>query len=191
MRHASLTIITFAVFAALSTSQASAKPPGPDRVPDVVFVPTPQHIVERMLEIAGVKKGDLHYDLGCGDGRMVVPSAKKYGVRSVGVDIDRERVRESRANVKANKVGHLVIIRHADIFEIDFSKADVVTLYLLPTLNVRLMPQLAKLKPGSRIVSYQFAMEGAKPDQEITITDDDGETHTVYLWTVPFNLVEE
>lgn len=165
---------------------AKPKPPAPDRGPDVIFVPTPQEIVEKMLELAKVKKGELHYDLGCGDGRIVVTSAKKYGARGVGIDIDPERVKESRENVRRNKVGHLVKIHHADIFEVDFSKADVVTLYLLPDLNVRLMPQLRKLRPGARIVSYQFAMEGAKPDQIVDVMDDEGRMHTIYLWTVPW-----
>jgi uncharacterized protein (TIGR03000 family) len=155
------------------------------RTPDVVFVPTPQEVVDRMLELAGVKKDDVVYDLGCGDGRIVVTAAKKYGCKAIGFDIDPERVKESRANVKKNKVEGLVTIRQADVFTLDLRPASVVTLYLLPQLNVKLMPQLAKLKPGSRIVSHDFDMKGAKPKQEVKVKVDD-EEHTIYLWTVPW-----
>jgi len=108
---------------------------GPEREPDVIYVPTPQAVVEKMLEMAEVKKGDVVYDLGCGDGRIVVTAAKKYGVRAYGFDIDPERVKESLANVKANNVEHLVTIRQADIFTLDLRPANVVTLYLLPSLH--------------------------------------------------------
>jgi endoglucanase len=135
------------------------------RKPDVIFVPTPQAVVDKMLEMAEVKKGDVLYDLGCGDGRIVVTAAKRYGVKAVGFDIDPKRIRESLLNVKSNKVEHLVTIKQEDIFTLDLREASVVTLYLLPTLNVKLMPQLARLKPGSRIVSHDFDMRGAKPMQ--------------------------
>ncbi|UCC96713.1 MAG: class I SAM-dependent methyltransferase, partial [Phycisphaerales bacterium] len=128
------------------------------RKPDVIFVPTPQEVVDKMLELAQVKKDDLVYDLGCGDGRIVVTAAQKYGCRGVGYDIAPKRVRESRQNVKKNNVGHLVRIEQADIFTLDLSKANVITLYLLPSLNVKLIPQLEKLRPGSRIVSHDFDM---------------------------------
>jgi SAM-dependent methyltransferase len=159
----------------------------PDKAPDVIFVPTPQEAVERMLALAEIKPGELVYDLGCGDGRIVVTAAKKFGVRAVGVDIDPERVAESRENVRTNNVGHLVTILHADIFDLDLSKADVVTLYLLPSLNVKLMPQLRKLKPGSRIVSYEFDMQGAKPAETVTETVPGEEfEYTLYKWVVPW-----
>lgn len=168
------------------------------RTPDVVFVPTPQQVVEKMLELAEVKKGDVLYDLGCGDGRIVVTAAKKYGVKAIGFDIDPKRVEESLANVKSNKVEHLVTIKQADIFTLDLREASVVTLYLLPELNVRLMPQLEKLKPGSRIVSHDFDMRGAKPlvVHRMHATSagpwgngDDGYgegEHTIYKWVVPW-----
>ena len=130
------------------------------REPDVLFVPTPKDVVNKMLDLAQVKKTDLVYDLGCGDGRIVVAAAKRFGCKAVGYDIDPERVRESRENVKKNKVEHLVTIEQRDVFKLDLSKANVVTLYLLSDLNVRLIPQLEKLKPGSRIVSHDFDMEG-------------------------------
>ncbi|HXG10474.1 MAG TPA: TIGR03000 domain-containing protein [Gemmataceae bacterium] len=156
------------------------------REPDVIFVPTPQEVVEKMLELAKVTKDDVVYDLGCGDGRIVVTAAKKYGCKAVGFDIDPERVKESLENVKKNNVEKLVEIKQADIFTLDLSPASVVTLYLLPELNVKLIPQLEKLKPGSRIVSHDFDMRGVKPDQTITITPAGSEReHTIYLWTTP------
>jgi hypothetical protein len=157
------------------------------REPDVVFVPTPQKVVDKMLELAEVKKDDLVYDLGCGDGRIVVTAAKKYGCRAVGYDISARRVKESLENVEKNNVGELVTIEQQDIFTLDISKADVITLYLLPSLNVKLIPQLEKLKPGSRIVSHDFDMKGVKPDKVIKIPDerDVYREHTVYLWITP------
>lgn len=159
----------------------------PSREPDVVFVPTPQKVVDKMLELAKVKKDDLVYDLGCGDGRIVVTAAKKYGCRAIGYDISPKRVKESLENVKKNNVGNLVRIEQQDIFTLDLSKANVITLYLLPSLNVKLIPQLEKLKPGSRIVSHDFDMKGVKPDKVVTIPDekDDYGDHTIYLWTTP------
>ena len=151
------------------------------RRPDVIFVPTPQDAVDKMLELAEVKKGDKVYDLGCGDGRIVVTAAKKFGAKGVGIDIDPKRIAESQANVKSNKVEDLVTIKEADIFKEDFSDADVVTLYLLPTLNVKLIPQLEKLKPGARIVSYQFNMAGVKP----TETYSGNGRYTIYKWVTP------
>lgn len=181
-----------------NTIAQTAKPaeslPAPTREPDVVYVPTPQPVVDKLLEMAQVKKGDVVYDLGCGDGRIVVTAAKKYGVKAVGFDINPERVKESLANVKSNKVEHLVTIKQADIFTLDLRAASVVTLYLLPDLNVKLMPQLEKLKPGSRIVSHDFDMRGAKPAQVQRLTtqgDNAGEDsseaeHTLYKWVVPW-----
>jgi tRNA G37 N-methylase Trm5 len=155
------------------------------RTPDVVYVPTPHDVVDKMLEMAGVKKGDVVYDLGCGDGRIIVAAAKK-GAKATGYDISPDRVKEAKANVKKNKVERLANIIEADIFTLDLSKADAITLYLLPKLNVKLIPQLEKLKPGSRIVSHDFGMEGVKPDREVNMTSqEDGTSHTIYLWTVP------
>ncbi len=158
------------------------------RDPDIFFVPTPQVVVDQMLELAKITEDDLIYDLGCGDGRIVVTAAKNYGCRGVGYDIDPERVVESLDNVKRNKVEKLVRIEQADIFTLDLSDATVITLYLLPSLNVKLIPQLEKLKPGTRIVSHDFSMAGVKPDRVVTIEDDGSYgNHTIYLWTTPLN----
>ncbi len=160
------------------------------RRPDVQFVPTPQVVVDKMLELAEVKKSDLVYDLGCGDGRILVTAAKRYGCKAVGYDIDRQCVKESLENARKNNVANLVTVEEKDIFTLDLSKANVITLYLLPKLNVKLIPQLEKLKPGSRIVSHDFDMKGVKPDKVVTVTlkEDDSE-HKVYLWTTPLKRI--
>ncbi len=163
--------------------------------PDVVYVPTPQMVVDRMLELARIQPDDVLYDLGCGDGRIVVTAARRYGIRAVGFDIDPRRVKESLENVRAQGVEHLVSIRQQDIFTVDLSQASVVTLYLLPQLNVRLMPQLARMRPGSRILSHDFDMEGAKPThierlmvegESATAGEEIPSNHTIYQWLVPW-----
>ncbi|HUT34559.1 MAG TPA: 50S ribosomal protein L11 methyltransferase [Planctomycetota bacterium] len=157
----------------------------PSRRPDIHFVPTPHEVVEIMLRLADVKKDDVVYDLGCGDGRIVVAAAKKVGCKATGYDIDPVRVKESLENVKKEKVEELVTIEEKDVFTLDLSGASVITLYLLPSLNVKLVPQLEKLKPGSRIVSHAFDMKGCKPDVEATVNCKDGMNRKVYLWTTP------
>ena len=153
---------------------------------DVVFVATPQDVVDKMLQLAQVKKDDLLYDLGCGDGRIVVTAASRYGCRAEGFDIDPRRVKESLENVRKNNVGHLVTIEQKDIFTLDLSEADVIAMFLLPSLNANLIPQLEKLKPGSRIVSHSFAMGEIKPDKVVTMfSREDQSEHTVYLWITP------
>ena len=174
-----------ALVRAQEANPAPKNPPQKLRGPDVIFVPTPQEVVNRMLEIADVKKGDVVYDLGCGDGRIVVTAAKKYGVKAYGFDIDPVRIRESQENVAKNNMGDQVTITQADIFTLDLSPANVVTLYLLPSLNVKLIPQLEKLKPGSRIVSHDFGMRGVKPVKVERVKTSDGTTHYVYLWITP------
>jgi ribosomal protein L11 methylase PrmA len=143
-----------------------------------------------MLELAKVGPNDVVYDLGCGDGRIVVTAAKDFGCKkAIGYDIDPRRVQESNDNVKRNKVENKVTIEKKDIFTLDLSDANVITLYLLPSLNVKLIPQLDKLRPGSRIVSHDFDMQGIIPDQVIDIdaADDNGNrrNHRIYLWTAP------
>jgi predicted O-methyltransferase YrrM len=168
------------------TAEADEEPIDENRKPDVVFVPTPQKVVEKMLEMAQVKKDDIVFDLGCGDGRIPVTAARKYGCRAWGFDIDPRRIEESKENVAKNGVGDLVTIQRKDIFTLDLSKADVITLYLLPSLNVKLIPQLEKMKPGCRIVSHDFSMKGVIPDQVVNVEgEDSGLEHTIYLWTTP------
>lgn len=160
---------------------ASAKSVAPKREPDVIYVPTPQPVVDAMLKLAKVKKGDVLYDLGSGDGRIPVTAAKTYGVRAVGIDIDPQRIAEANANAKAAGVTGLVTFRQADLFQQDLREANVVTLYLLPALNLKLRPKLlSELKPSSRIVSHSFDMADWKP--EVTQVVDGS---TIYLWTVP------
>jgi len=177
-------VCAVAVSMGLSLSVWGAEPP---RKPDVVFVATPQNVVEEMLKLAKVTKDDVVYDLGCGDGRIPVTAAKKYGGRAFGFDIDPNRVRESLENVRNSGVEKLVTIQQKDIFKLDISDANVVTLYLLPDLNVKLIPQLEKLKPGSRIVSHAFAMKGGTPDRSVTVKGDEKSPrdHRIYLWTTP------
>lgn len=163
-----------------------------EKEPDVVFVPTPNDVVARMLEMAKVQKDDLLYDLGCGDGRIVVTAAKRFGCRAVGYDVDPRRIKESLGNVAKNDVGDLVTIEKKDIFTLDLSQANVITLYLLPSLNVRLIPQLEKLRAGSRIVSHDFSMRGVKPEKVVKMNSvEDQNQHTVYLWTTPLKKIEE
>jgi len=152
-----------------------------DRAPDVIFVPTPQEVVEDMLRLANVKKGDVLFDLGSGDGRIPVTAARLYGIRAVGIDIDPERIREAQDNAKKNGVESLVQFRLQDLFEADFREATVVTLYLLPDLNLKLRPRLlAELKPGTRIVSHQFDMGDWKPAKKL-----ESNGRIVYFWVVP------
>src|SRR6267142_1192579 len=170
----------------LPSAHSQDKDQKPPRDPDVIYVPTPQEVVDKMLALADVRPGEVVYDLGCGDGRIPVTASKKYGVRSWGFDINPVRVKESLENVEKNNVKNLVTIKLQDIFELDLSKADVITLYLLPQLNVKLIPQLDKLKPGCRIVSHDFNMEGVRPKREISFRPSDGSReHRVYLWVTP------
>ena len=156
------------------------------RNPDVVYVGTPYDLVSKMLKMARVKKGDLVYDLGCGDGRMVILAAQKYGCRAVGYDIDPERIRESMENVAKNHVEKLVKIVQADIFSLDLSKADVIPMYLLPEMNRKLLPQLAKLKRGSRMVCHDYDLDGIVADETLTvISNEDNAKHTLWLYTTP------
>jgi tRNA G37 N-methylase Trm5 len=151
----------------------------------VPYVPTPQDVVDRMLELAQVKKGDVVYDLGSGDGRIVVTAAKKYGVRAIGFEIDPERIKESQENIRKAGVGNLVEIRQQDIRTVDLSQASVLTMYLLPEVNLMIRPNIWKqMKPGSRVVSHDFDMADWKPLKTEQIKDGSGWDHTLYLWHV-------
>lgn len=181
----------FAMFSALAglallVSVPASAADKSSKTPDVVYVGTPHDVVAKMLEIAKVKKDDVVYDLGCGDARIVVAAAKKFGCRGIGFDINPVRLKESKENILRNGVEKLVVVKDQNIFDVDLSKTTVVTLYLLPRLNVKLIPQLEKMPPGSRIVSHDFDMAGVKPDS-ITkmISKSDAVEHKIYLWTIP------
>lgn len=164
----------------MTTHAAGQRPRGDSLAP---FVPTPQDVVNRMLTMAEVKKGDVVYDLGSGDGRLVIAAAK-LGARGVGIDIDPDRIEEGRANAKAAGVEQLVEFRLQDALEADLSDATVVTLYLLSSSNVKLRPRLTQqLKAGARIVSHQFGMGDWEPGKVETFTDGNGTSRTLYLWT--------
>ena len=151
------------------------------RSPDVIFVPTPNEVVTKMLEMARVTAKDIVYDLGCGDGRIVITAAQKHGARGVGIDIDPQRIREAQENASRGKVTDKVRFVQADLFEADISEATVVTLYLLTDLNLKLRPKLmSDLKPGTRVVSHAFAMGDWKPESSERV---DGSS--VYLWRIP------
>ena len=181
-----------AVHAAQTAPAAPGATPGPAQLPVTVdqprlapFVPTPQEVVDRMLQLAEVKDGDVVYDLGCGDGRLVITAAKTYGARGVGIDIDPARIAESRQNAAAAGVQHLVEFRQQDALTVDVSPASVVTLYLLTEANMKLRPTLQKqLKPGSRVVSHQFGMGDWVPLKAETITDHRGTSRLLYLWVI-------
>jgi tRNA G37 N-methylase Trm5 len=163
----------------MPTSAALAQEPF-DSKKIVPFVPSPQEVVDKMIELAGVKKGDVVFDMGSGDGRIVIAAAKK-GAQAVGFEIDGDLVKESRENIRKASVQDLAEIRQQDILTVDFSPASVVTMYLLPDVNLKLRPNLLKqLKPGSRVVSHSFDMDDWKPDK---IEKVDG--RTIYLWTIP------
>ena len=160
---------------------AQAQPRKPAQQPDVIYVPTPHEVVDDMLRLANVRKGDVLYDLGSGDGRIAIAAAKKYGIKAIGIDIDPDRIREANENARKAGVTDLVQFRQEDLFKADFREATVVTLYLLPDLNVKLRPRLwDELKPGTRIVSHQVDMGTWKPEKRL-----ESNGRVVYFWTVP------
>lgn len=164
---------------------AAASEPEPTKLKrklDVWYVATPQEVVDRMLYEAKIRATDVVYDLGCGDGRMVISAAKQFGTRGVGVDLDPARIREARANAKAQGVEQLVTFRVGDMFETDLREATVVMLYLLPELNRRLKPKLfAELRPGARVVSHDFDMGKDWPADRSVNLGADG----IYMWVMP------
>ena len=171
-------LLSIAIAAPVYGQQTAAPPL---RTPDVIFVPTPQAVVDAMLTMANVTSKDVVYDLGCGDGIIVATAAQKYGARAVGIDIDPQRVKEANERIQKAGVADKVKILNQDLFETDISEATVVTLYLLPSLNVKLIPKLMKeLKPGTRIVSQSFDMGDWKPEKTEQV---DG--RAVYYWTIP------
>ncbi len=166
----------------LAAAAATVQAQTGSQQPDVIFVPTPHEVVDAMLKLANVHAGDVLYDLGSGDGRIPVTAAKQYGIRAYGIDIDAQRIQEANENAEKNGVTHLVQFRREDLFKADFKEATVVTLYLLPDLNVKLRTRLlAELKPGTRVVSHQFDMGTWKPDKKVELSS----SRTIYLWTIP------
>jgi tRNA A58 N-methylase Trm61 len=166
--------------ATLARQQTTQKPVRP---PDILFVPTPDAVVTAMLKLANVTKDDIVYDLGCGDGKIVVAAAKQFGARGVGIDIDPQRIEESNANAKAAGVTDRVQFILGDIYDpkVRIGDATVVTLYLLPSLNDKLQPRLkSELKPGSRVVSQSFGMTDWTPDKT-----EQADGRQIYLWTIP------
>ncbi|MCX6623176.1 MAG: class I SAM-dependent methyltransferase [Acidobacteria bacterium] len=177
-------LIVFGSLLALATGLAAVEPQSqakPHREPDVIYVPTPQGVVDAMLRLANVKPDDVVYDLGCGDGRLVITAATKFGARGVGIDINPERIEEAGANATAAGVTGRVKFVEGDLFQADIRPASVVTLYLLTSLNLKLRPKLwSDLKPGTRVVSHAFDMGEWKPDREENING-----RRIFLWTIP------
>ena len=172
-------VVTSALISPVSPAVALGA--GQSRTPDVIFVPTPQEVVDAMLRVAQVGPNDIVYDLGSGDGRIPITAARTVGARGVGIDIDPQRIREANANARAAGVADKVRFLNQDLFTTDISEATVVTLYLLPSLNLRLLPKLNReLKPGTRVVSHAFDMGDAKPQQTLNVNG-----RTIYYWTIP------
>ena len=179
-------LVAAVLFAAVGKAQEHP----PRHPPDVPFVPTTDEAVQAMLKLADVKKSDVVYDLGCGDGRIVIAAARDFGARAVGIDIDPKRIAEAKENAKKAGVEKLVRFEENDLFEADIHEATVVTLFLLSNVNLKLRPKLLKdLKPGTRIVSNTFDMGDWKPEKEITLGDSEQEdsylSHRLFFWTVP------
>jgi SAM-dependent methyltransferase len=179
-------LTTVAAVMAIASLLATIAPAGAQqaapklREPDVIYVPTPQDVVDAMLEMASVSASDVVYDLGSGDGRIPITAAQKYGARAVGIDINPQRIQEANANLAKANVGNKVTFLNQDLFETDFSEATVVTLYLLPRLNLQLMPKLKGLKKGTRIVSHSFDMGTDWPPEKSQHINGSA----IYFWTI-------
>ena len=170
----------------VSPRLASGKDDKPKKTPDCVFVPTPHDIVEEMLDMANVKRDDVVYDLGCGDGRIVVQAARKRGCKGVGFEIVPELAQQARENARKNNVAHLVQIKEEDLFKADLSEATVLPIYLLPKMLKKLKPKLAKLKPGTRIISHDYRIKDVIPDKEVTrVSKETSVEHILILYTLP------
>jgi hypothetical protein len=184
-RSVLVTLVLMLAVAAVAGAQAPSAPPMPPRALDVPYVASDDKVVAAMLEIAKVKKGDVLYDLGSGDGRIPITAAKRFGTQGTGIDIDPVRVAEAKENARAAGVEDRVRFIEGDIFDADIRNATVVTLYLLPDVNLRLRPKLlAELKPGTRIVSHNYDMGDWPPQKTMRIDLPDGQ-HMVYFWVVP------
>lgn len=162
------------------------------KTPDCVYVGTPYDVIDAMLDRGSIQRNDVVYDLGCGDGRIVVAAAKRFGCHGVGYDVDPQRIKECHENVRKEKVGELVEIKQEDIFTLDLSRANVIMLYLLPEMNKRLVPQLEQLEPGSRIVTHNYAIEGVVHKKSFTVKSlEDGVKHYLYLYEAPLEKEEK
>ena len=182
---ASILFLLVAACAQESLQKPQVAAPAPQkelRAPDVIYVPTPPEVVDAMLNVAKAGKGDILYDLGSGDGRIPITAAQKYGIaRGIGIDINPERIKEANENLRAAGVGDRVEFVLGDLFESDFRDATVITLYLLPSLNLKLLPKLLnEVKPGTRIASHAFDMGSWKAEQHLKVEGRD-----VYFWTIP------
>lgn len=177
---------TVALAAAIGGCERTVAVESPvSRVPDVPYEPTPHHVVTQMLALAHVGSNDVVYDLGCGDGRIVIAAARQFGARGVCVDIDPQRIRESRANARIAGVDQRIVFLQQDLFETDIRDATVVTLFLWPEVNLRLRPKLwRELRPGTRVVSYVHGMGEWTPQEARTVQGVRG-PREVFLWTVP------
>jgi 2-polyprenyl-3-methyl-5-hydroxy-6-metoxy-1,4-benzoquinol methylase len=182
MRVREVALATVLAAVALTAPALAQQTAAPLRQPDVIFVPTPPEVVDAMLKLATVTAKDVVYDLGCGDGIIVTTAAQKMGARAVGIDIDPQRVKEATERVQKAGVTDKVKIMNADLFETDISQATVITLYLLPSLNQKLIPKLNReLKPGTRVVSQSFDMGDQNPPEKTV----DVNGRMVYLWRTP------
>jgi hypothetical protein len=184
---------TLAFLAALllslgATAQSKFEPQVGQAGKDVIWVPTPDEVVERMLTMAQTGPNDIHFDLGAGDGKIAIAAAKKYGARATGIEYNPDMVKHANANAQAAGVAGVgagkAVIRHGDIFATDFSSATVITLYLLPALNMKLRPTILSMRPGTRVVSHSFTMEDWEPDETSSM---DG--RRAYFWVVPASVM--
>ncbi len=181
-----LVVASFVLFERSNSSHEDI--PAASRVRlDTPYVPSHPSIVKKMIEMADLTENDVLYDLGCGDGRILVAAARQSGCRAVGFDIDPKLVRLARENAEANGVEHLVTVEQRDVLTVDLSQATVVTIYLLPWIMEKLIPQFDAMRPGSRIVAHDFRIAGCKPDKTIDmrLTDTITEDHYVHLWITP------
>ncbi len=180
-----LSVLLLSVFL-LAISRPALQQTNKRHKPDAVYVGTPYDVISILLQMARVQKDDVLYDLGCGDGRVLVLAAQKYGCRGRGYEIDPERVNASIENVIRNRVEKLVEIVQADIFTLDLSEATVVHLYLLPEMNIKLLPQLDKMKPGTRVICHNYNLQGIIADKTLTyLSYEDSSTHIMALYTIP------
>ena len=194
MRFRNCWFSVLAAIAVLGVAIAAAQEPQPRHTPDVPYLPTTPEAVAAMLKLANIEDSDVIYDLGCGDGRIVIAAAKTYGAHGVGIDIDPQRIMEARENARKAGVDKLVRFDEKDLFQTDLHEASVVTLFLLSSVNLRLRPKLLhELRPGARIVSNTFTMGDWKANREITLGSESRPgsfSRQLYLWIVPFHLLK-